>query len=92
MRKMILPIAAAAMLFSVGAAFANTETTSGVVQSYDKAAMTITLNDGKTFHLPYGFDEADLKAGSTVVLIWDHIPDAKIDQNTDQVTHILVKN
>lgn len=92
MRKLVLPLAAAAMVMSVGAAFASSpQTAAGKVESFNVMAHTVILDNGRSYNLPANFDMSKLHVGSSVVLVWEKIPNARIDQNADQVTNVLVK-
>ncbi|TIU83468.1 MAG: DUF1344 domain-containing protein, partial [Mesorhizobium sp.] len=55
MRKLIMSVAAAAVLASGGAAFAAVKHTTGTVKTYDRTAMSLVLDDGSTFTLPKAF-------------------------------------
>lgn len=62
----VLSAAIAASLALGGAAFAAATTTSGTIKSIDTKAMTVTLSNGMTYHLPAGFKLAGFKAGEKV--------------------------
>jgi hypothetical protein len=64
MKKLML--AAAILAASTFAAFAAD--VSGAVKSIDAAKMTVTLDDGKTYTLPAGFDATTLKVGEKLTI------------------------
>ena len=74
--RAFLGAAALATLLAFTSLPASAETTTGTVQSIDMNAMTLTLDDGTVYTLPEGFENADIKAGSKVVIDWD-IKDGK---------------
>jgi hypothetical protein len=45
----------------------------GIITGLDLKAMTITLADGATYELPYGFNIKSLSMGQRVVVTWDQI-------------------
>lgn len=63
MRTIILATAIAAAMAG-GTAFAGQAT--GTIRSISKARDTITLADGKTFHLPEAIEVESLKVGEQV--------------------------
>ena len=63
-------ISAALVLALSGVALAATDT-SGVIKAIDAKAMTVTLEDGTTYHLPAGFDFGAFKVGEKVTVSWD---------------------
>jgi len=71
MRKLIMSVAAAAVLASGGAAFAAVKHTTGTVKTYDGTAMSLVLDDGSTFTLPKALKNPGLKAGEKVRVSWD---------------------
>lgn len=78
MRKLLVPAAAAAFLATSAAAFAATHHTSGVVQTVDTKAMTLTLEDGGQYMLPKNFKDPGLKAGDKVKVAWETKKGSKI--------------
>lgn len=72
MRSNILSLAAfIAVVGFGGATFAAATDTSGVIKSIDAKAMTVTLADGSTYHLPAGFKLGTFKVGEKVVVSWE---------------------
>ena len=70
MRKLMVAASAAALLVSsTFAAFAAEAT--GAVKSIDMTAKTVTLEDGKIYVLPTGFDTASIKVGDKVKITFD---------------------
>lgn len=64
MKRMILPLlTAAAMLTAAGAYAAQT---SGDIKSMDTKARTVTLANGRTFHLPESYDMGKLNTSEKV--------------------------
>jgi hypothetical protein len=51
-------------------AFAATQTTTGMVKSFDSKAMTLTLQDGTIFYLPKGLKDPGLKSEEKVAISW----------------------
>lgn len=45
----------------------------GTIKSIDQDALTITLDDGKSYKLPGEFDMESIKAGMDVVLAYDQV-------------------
>ncbi len=68
MRKVLLPLASAALLASVSLAFASDA--SGVIKSLDKSNMTLTLDNGNTYELPSSVDTSALKEGQKVSITY----------------------
>lgn len=77
MRSKILPLVLVASMSFGAVAFAAATDTSGTIKSIDEKAMTITLEDGTSYHLPAGFKLADLKVGEKVVVSWEAKGDLK---------------
>jgi hypothetical protein len=77
MRSTILPILVAASMTFGAAAYAAATDTSGTVKSIDEKAMTVTLEDGSSYHLPAAFKASDLKVGEKVVVSWEAKGDVK---------------
>lgn len=71
MRKILLPLVAAASLLAPSLALAAPQTTELTIKALDAKAMTITANDGVVYHLPVAFKVADLKTGQKVKVTWD---------------------
>ncbi len=68
MRNLFAPIALVAAVAFSGAAFAAATEVTGVIKSIDAKAETVTLEDGKVYHLPKGFKLEAFKAGAKVTL------------------------
>lgn len=97
MTKFAFPLAAAAVALSMGtAAFASvhndTRTFAGTVEGYFPKINAISMNDGRTFYLPFGYHNPQLHVGSKVVFIWEKTPDAQGNQHTFQIRNIDVKS
>lgn len=60
---------AAAAVFAAGAAFAGQ--TEGHIKKIDKDAMTLTLDDGKSYKMNAEMDVEALKPGMDVVIAFD---------------------
>ncbi len=45
----------------------------GTIKSIDQEALTITLDDGKSYKLPGEFDMESIQAGMDVVLAYDEV-------------------
>lgn len=70
MRKMFIPaLAVTIMAAATGGVFAAD--TSGTIKSMDTAAHTITLEDGKVYHLAPGTDMSHFKQGEKVQVTFD---------------------
>ena len=70
MRKLMIAAGAAALLAaSTFAAIAADA--SGAITSIDAASNTVTLEDGKVYVLPTGFDAASIKVGDKVNITFD---------------------
>ena len=50
----------------------------GYITEVDKTDRTVTLADGATYTLPFGFDLTSFNAGQKVNLIWDQIGSSKL--------------
>lgn len=74
MRSKIITLALIAGLGT--AAFAATDTT-GTIKAIDAKALTVTLDDGQSYHLPAGFDSKAFKVGEKVVISWEAKGDLK---------------
>jgi Cu/Ag efflux protein CusF len=70
MKKLMIAAGAAALL-AVSSLAAYAAEATGSIKSVDAAAMAVTLDDGKTYSLPAGFDAASLKAGAKVKITYD---------------------
>ncbi|MGV8986989.1 MAG: DUF1344 domain-containing protein [Cypionkella sp.] len=68
MRSKFLPLVLIAGVAFGGAAFAAGADTSGAIKSIDTKAMTVTLADGTTYHLPAGFKLGAFKVGEKVTI------------------------
>ena len=64
----------AAFLFLTPALAAEAD---GTIRAVDGDAMTITLDDGRTYKLPGEFDPATLSEGMTVVIAYEEVGDAR---------------
>ena len=70
MKRTLIGALAALAMFSSAALAAEAE---GQIQSIDKANLTITLSDGKSYKLPGEFDVDALKEGMDVILAYDQV-------------------
>lgn len=85
MRKLATSVVIALLAVAPGAAFAATtvapvpkpaaaatigQSISGTVKAFDAKAHTLTLADGKVYHLPVNFRDPGLKAGAKVTVQW----------------------
>lgn len=71
MRSYIAPAFVAGMLLATPVALAATQQSTGTVKAIDMSAMTLTLNNGTTYHLPQGFKDPGIKAGERVQVSWN---------------------
>ena len=78
MRKLI---AMAAGLFAL-TAVAHAETTEGKITRVDPSAMTVVLDDGKTYKLPQEMDMTVISEGVEVLIAYDVNADG-VNQITD---------
>lgn len=70
MRHLIVPAAAAALLAMAPLAFAA-ETAHGTVKAVNTKAMTLTLTNGKLYHLANASVGSGFKAGDKVTVVYD---------------------
>jgi len=70
MRKLMIAAGAAALLAASTFAAVAADA-SGAITSIDTAANTVTLEDGKIYVLPMGFDAASIKVGDKVNITFD---------------------
>jgi Cu/Ag efflux protein CusF len=70
MKTTLIPTAFAVLALSTFAAFAANSMSNGVIKSIDATSQTITLEDGKAYVLPKGFDIKTLKVGEKVAVDW----------------------
>ncbi len=77
MKKLMIAASAAALLATSSiVAFAADVT--GSITAVDPAALSVTLDDGKTYVLPSGFDAASLKAGQKVKITYENAAGGKM--------------
>ncbi len=69
MNKLLAALTAAALMASVGAAFAAES--SGTIKAIDAAKKTVTLQDGMVYELPASVDPANLKVGQAVKITFE---------------------
>lgn len=69
MRALMIPVLAAGVL-SASLAFAAQSST-GSIKAVNMSAHTLTLNNGKTYHLASGVKADGLKAGEKVRITWE---------------------
>ena len=60
-----------AVALSIGSAFAAQA--EGEIRSIDREAMTITLDDGKSYKLPGEFDVGSISEGMTILFAYDEV-------------------
>lgn len=68
--RTIIAAAGALMLMTAGALAAEADT-DGEIKQFDADAMTITLDDGKTYKLPAEVDLSAITEGVMVVIRYD---------------------
>ncbi|WP_102224560.1 DUF1344 domain-containing protein [Acidimangrovimonas sediminis] len=83
MRKILLPVVTIAALGFAGAALAKTETATGTVKMFDAKSHSLTLADGKTFHLTHKYKSHAFKAGEKVEVKW------MMKGKTADATHVI---
>ena len=71
MRSKLIPLVLVASMSFGAVAFAAATETKRAIKAIDEKAMTVTLEDGTTYHLPAGFKLAELKVGEKVVISWE---------------------
>jgi len=71
MRSKLIPLVLVASMSFGAVAFAAASETKGAIKAIDEKAMTVTLEDGTTYHLPADFKLAELKVGEKVVISWE---------------------
>jgi diphthamide biosynthesis methyltransferase len=71
MRSKIVTHALIAGMSFAGAAFAATSHATGAIKALDAKALTVTLADGTTYHLPAGFKLGAFKVGEKVSIAWE---------------------
>ena len=67
--RILFGVIAAATLLAAGSAFAGQ--TEGLIKKVDKDAMTLTLDDGKSYKLNAEMDVDSLKPGMDIVIAYD---------------------
>jgi len=67
--RILFSVIAAATLLAAGSAYAGQ--TEGLIKKVDKDAMTLTLDDGKSYKLNAEMDVDSLKPGMDVVIAYD---------------------
>lgn len=70
MRKLMVAAGAAAFLAASTFGALGAEAI-GAIQSIDMTTKTVTLEDGKVYVLPTGFDTASIKVGDKVKITFD---------------------
>ncbi|AOF90582.1 DUF1344 domain-containing protein [Sinorhizobium sp. RAC02] len=71
MRVLLSNLAIVTVLTTPALALAAPQMATGTVKDYNKASMSLTLNDGTTFQLPKGFHDPGLKTGEKVSVSFD---------------------
>jgi Cu/Ag efflux protein CusF len=72
MRSFLIPAVIAGTILATPIAFAAQQAT-GTVKAIDLSAMTLTLSDGTTYHLPQGFKDPGIKMGEQVQVSWNMV-------------------
>ena len=67
--RILFGVVAALSLFATGAAFAGQ--TEGLIKKIDKDALTLTLDDGKSYRMNAEMNLDSLKPGMDVVIAFD---------------------
>ena len=80
MRKLIVMAAG----FLAFATVAYAETTEGKITRVDSAAMTVVLDDGKTYKLPPEMDMSGIAAGIEILIAYD------VNDGVNQITDMEV--
>lgn len=70
-RKIVVPLAFAAVLVSSLAAMAESMLATDVIKTIDAAKNEIVLNDGKTYQLPAEFKADSIQVGQKVTVTFD---------------------
>ncbi len=73
--RALLGAIAATLLISTAAFAAQTE---GLIKKIDRNALTITLDDGKTYQAPEEFDFNGLKAGVKVIVFYTEVDGRRV--------------
>ncbi len=73
MRNVFIPALIASAIGLSGAAFAADTTATGKIKSIDQKAMSITLDNGKSYQLPKGFKLEGFKIGEKVSVLWSEV-------------------
>jgi Cu/Ag efflux protein CusF len=89
MRLQILPLVLVTALGATSAAYAS-ETTTGMIKSFDMKARTLTLEDGTIYMLPGAFKDPGLKVGEKVSVLWDKNSNAGSSNETRDVLSVTV--
>ncbi|WP_413868401.1 DUF1344 domain-containing protein [Albidovulum sp.] len=91
MRFHILPLVLVTALGATSAAYAS-ETTTGMIKSFDMKARTLTLEDGTIYMLPGAFKDPGLKVGEKISVLWNKNASAgNSNQTRDAVSVTVVK-
>lgn len=89
MRLQILPLVLVTALGATTVANAS-ETTTGMIKSFDMKAHTLTLEDGTIYMLPGAFKDPGLKVGEKVSVLWDKNGNAGSSNQTRDVVSVTV--
>ena len=73
--RSVLGVFAAVLMMSSAALAAQTE---GLIKTIDRDALTITLDDGKSYKLPGEFDLDAIQEGMDVVFAYDDVNGVKM--------------
>ena len=71
MRVLLSNLAIVTVIATPAFALAAPHTATGTVRDYNKASMSLTLNDGSIYQLPKGFHDPGLKVGEKVSVSFD---------------------
>ncbi|MEX6506902.1 DUF1344 domain-containing protein [Jiella sp. M17.18] len=92
MRTLLMTAAVAAGLAFAPAAFAaTTHVATGTVKSVDATAMTVTLANGKSYHLPAKYSAGKLKAGEKVSITY-HMNGTSMDASKITMSRTSMKS
>lgn len=70
MKRVVVPVAVAAVLATSSIALAASQT-EGRVKNYNMTGHQLTLEDGTLFYLPNNFSNDNIKAGTHVQITWE---------------------
>ncbi|MFK0384762.1 MULTISPECIES: DUF1344 domain-containing protein [Rhizobium/Agrobacterium group] len=83
MRLMIAALLATANLLAPINGYTQSVDVEGTISKIDVNALTITLNDGKTYRVPEEFNFEGLKAGVKVVVFYTEVDGKRVVDDMD---------